>query len=405
MVDLAPQTPNSRTAPVLTSSGRTAGIGWRRFAKANVVQLSLVIYNGVAHAVLGWVGVSWFGLEWWLWVVAPLCALSGLMTLQTCFPDRHVGGVARALREALMVYTSTLIVATPLMLLVAAALALDTSLGIVQGAAVSAYGVAFLLSGWAIVVCRRWVRVTETTVAVPDLPAEFDGYTITHLSDLHVGSTDSKEVARSWVALANRCDSDLVAITGDLVTKGSAFYADVCEVVAELRARDGVFVCLGNHDLHDAGALESGLERAGALVLRDRWHSWVRGGARLTVAGLDPGGSLEATLRDRPADGYTVLLAHYPAVFERTRGWDVGLMLSGHTHGGQIGLPWFGDKVNVATLTGQRGRGLVEKEASRLFVSAGLGTTGVPFRVGVRPELARLRLKRAPQSVVSIPRD
>lgn len=361
------------------------------------MQLTLVVYNGVAHAVFGWVGDSWFGIDWWLWLVAALYAISGVVTLQTCLPDRHVGSFGRALYEALMVYTSTLIVATPLVLLLALLREFGLAPGLLRDSVVYAYGGAFLFSAWAILVCRRWVRITETTIVAHDLPRELDGYTITHLSDLHVGSTDCKKVAKRWVALANQFESDLVAVTGDLVTKGSAFYADVCEALAELRARDGIFVCLGNHDLHDADALEQGLERAGARVLRDRWHSWVRGGARLTVAGVDPGGSLEAALGDRPADGYTLLLAHYPTVFESTRGWNVGLMLAGHTHGGQIGFPWFGDKVNVATLMGQRGRGLVEKGASRLFVSAGLGTTGVPFRVGVRPELARLRLRRAPE--------
>ncbi|HEU5074177.1 MAG TPA: metallophosphoesterase [Polyangiaceae bacterium] len=409
MVDLAPQ-PESARAAAAATPGVVAGAPWQRFVKANVVQLTLVVSNAIAHAVLGWVGVAWFGLTWWPWLLVPFALLSGLLTLQTCFPDRHVGSVTRLLREALMVYTSTLIVATPLVLLAAVlpALALPdfdatTLESFVQIAAPSAYAAAFLLAGWAIVICRRWVRVTDTAIPLAHLPREFDGYTIAHLSDLHVGSTDSKVVALKWVALANRCAPDLIVITGDLVTKGSAFYRDVCDVVAELRARDGVCVCLGNHDLHDADALASGLERAGALVLRDRWHAWVRGGARLIVAGVDPGGSLEATLGDRPRDGYTVLLAHYPAMFERTRGWGVGLMLSGHTHGGQVGIPWFGDKANVATFTGQRGRGLAESGASRLFVSAGLGTTGVPFRLGVRPEMAYLRLRCAPPTLSRTP--
>jgi len=383
---------------MLTESGKVPRAGWRRFVRANVVQLSLVVGNAIAHAVLGWLGVYWFECSWWPWLVTPLCALTGALTLQTCLPDKHVGAFGRVLREALMVYTSSLIIATPLIALCVLPLAFGSELLGPFGRralVLSSYAAALSLSLWAVVVCRRWVRVTETTIALADLPGALEGYTIAHLSDLHVGSTDSKQVAKNWAALTNRYEPDLIAITGDLVTKGSAFYADVCEVVRELRAPDGVYVCLGNHDLYDACAFQTGLERAGALVLRNRWHSWLRDGARLVVAGVDPGGSLEATLADRPLDGCTVLLAHYPEVFEYTSGWRVELVLSGHTHGGQIGVPWFGDKVNVATLTGQRGRGLVENASSRLFVSAGLGTTGVPFRLGVRPELALLQLRRA----------
>ena len=125
----------------------------------------------------------------------------------------------------------------------------------------------------------------------------------------------------------------------------------------------------------------------------------------LIVAGVDPGGPLDVALADRPDDCYTVLLAHYPEVFDKLEGLRVEVVLSGHTHGGQIGVPWLGDKVNVATVMGQRGRGLVERGSSRLFVSAGLGTTGVPFRLGVRPELALLKLRRAAPGLSRPPHD
>jgi predicted MPP superfamily phosphohydrolase len=373
-----------------------------------VVQLNLVLLNIVAHAVLGWVGVYWFGFAWWPYFVVPLWAVTALLTLQTCFPDKPVGPIAAVLREACMLHSSTVIMATPPLLLLALCLAFGFEAPAPfdrRALSLGCYGASLLLSAWAVLVCRRWVRVTHITVAAVGLPPEFDGYTIAHMSDLHVGSTDSRQVAERWAALANRYEPDLTVITGDLVTKGTAFYADVCAAVAGLEARDGVCVCFGNHDLYQAQALQHGLERVGALVLRNRWHPLVREGATLIVAGVDPGGSLEVALSNRPDDCYTVLLAHYPEVFDKLKGLQVELVLSGHTHGGQIGVPWFGDRVNVATVMGQHGRGLVERGSSRLFVSAGLGTTGVPFRLGVRPELALLELRRASPALSRPPPD
>ena len=389
-------------------NSQLANTRWQRFVRSNVVQLNLVLLNLVAHGVLAWIGFYWFRLAWWPYLVAPLWVVTAVLTLQTCFPDKPVGPIASVLREACMLHSSTLILATPVLWLVALCVALGFEAPAPldrRALSLGCYGASLFLSAWAVLVCRRWVRVTHVTVAAAGLPQEFDGYTIAHLSDLHVGSTDSRRVAQRWVALANRYEPDLTVITGDLVTKGSAFYAEVCAVVAELEARDGVCVCLGNHDLYDARALEQGLEQVGASVLRNRWSSLQREGAMLIVAGVDPGGPLDVALADRPDDCYTVLLAHYPEVFDKLEGLRVELVLSGHTHGGQIGVPWLGDKVNVATVMGQRGRGLVERGSSRLFVSAGLGTTGVPFRLGVRPELALLKLRRAAPGLSRPPHD
>jgi predicted MPP superfamily phosphohydrolase len=124
-----------------------------------------------------------------------------------------------------------------------------------------------------------------------------------------------------------------------------------------------------------------------------------RADATLSVAGLGDwytgSDDLDATLGACSPGSPTVLLSHYPRFFEHAADRGVALVLSGHTHGGQLGLPGMADRVNVATLTGQRARGLYRRGESRLYVSAGLGTTGPPMRLGISPEIARITLYRA----------
>jgi predicted MPP superfamily phosphohydrolase len=396
-----------RAAPTEdTSRGRSRG-SLRTFVGANVVQLNFVWWTLVAHAALLFTTAAWLELSWSPWLVAPAFLLSECMALRSCLPDRQLKPWARLLQEAGFVYAATVIVALPfvLVLIVIAALEADgpERAAFVKSSALPLVGAsylgAFLLTGWGVLICRRWVRITRTLIRTPTLPEPFRGYSIAHLTDLHVGSTDPRHVAERWVELTNRLAPDMVVITGDLVTKGHAFIPDVCAAVAKLRAPDGVFVCLGNHDQYRTEELVAGLEREGARVLRNRWTTLERGGARIVVAGVDvpgsPGEPLRRALGDRPPNSFTLLLAHYPNHFERLDGMNVQLVLSGHTHGGQIGVPLLGERFNVATLSGQRGRGLFQRQGSQLHVSAGLGTTGVPFRLGVRPEIALLRLEPA----------
>jgi uncharacterized protein len=255
------------------------------------------------------------------------------------------------------------------------------------------------IAAWSVWGRRRRVRAIEVEVPIGNLPPPFEGYRIAHLSDLHIGSYDRRRRGLAWAALARRLRPDLVAVTGDLVTQGVAFYPDVAEVIGALEAPDGVFVSLGNHDQWDAAALTRAMTRRGAAVLHNEARVIRRGTAELLVAGLGDRYSgnddLERALGDVRQGRPTVLLAHYPTFFERAADLGADLVLSGHTHGGQVGVPPFAARVNFATLTGQRGRGLYRRGHCHLYVSAGLGTTGPPMRLGVAPEIAVLVLRRA----------
>src|SRR5262249_6776835 len=157
--------------------------------------------------------------------------------------------------------------------------------------------------------------------------------------------------------------ADLAVVTGDLVTVGTHYYEDVAAVLGELVAPDGVFASLGNHDQWDAERLTKLLEARGVGVLSNAWRLIERGEGKLVVAGLGDRSrghdDLETTLAGRPDGVPTVLLAHYPQSFAGAAASGVALTLSGHTHGGQIGLPLVGERYNLATLTRQRPRGLL----------------------------------------------
>jgi len=262
-----------------------------------------------------------------------------------------------------------------------------------------AYGLGALLSVWAIWIERRFVRIRRIDVAIASLPPEFDGYRIAQLSDLHVGSFDPKSRALEWVALSNALEPDLVAVTGDLVTSGRGFYRDVAEALGELRGKDGVFVSMGNHDLWDNDELTRLVAERGPTVLRDSSRVVRRGDALLNVAGIDAhlrtAAGVSETLKRCVPSAPIILLAHYPSLFDAAAAAGADLILTGHTHGGQLGVPFLGQRLNLARLTGQRSRGLVYSGKTAMYVNAGLGTTGPPMRLAVPPEIALITLRRA----------
>ncbi len=261
------------------------------------------------------------------------------------------------------------------------------------------YAVGVAVSAWAIWVERRFVRVRRLDVHIANLPADLDGYRITQLSDLHVGSFDPKRRALQWAALSNSLEPDLATVTGDLVTSGTGFYADVADAIAALRAKDGVFVCMGNHDQSNNNELSRLVAERGPTVLRNESRVIQRGAASLVVAGLDgriaSPADAERVVRGCATGAPLLLLSHYPWTFEAAASAGADLVLTGHTHGGQLAVPFFSRRFNLARLTRQLSRGLYHSGKTAMYVNAGLGTTGPPMRLAVPPEIALITLRRA----------
>ena len=246
---------------------------------------------------------------------------------------------------------------------------------------------------------RRWFFVTrKVEIPVRGLAPELDGYTIAQLSDLHIGAFTPLWWAKRWVTAANEAAADLVVVTGDMVTSGVAFHEDIAELIGGLRAKDGTYVIMGNHDYFGEGEpLVTLLRATGAHVLRNEGVVLERDGGRLFLAGMDDTwtkrANLEASLAARPEGVATVLLAHDPDRFPHAVKRHVEVVLSGHTHGGQIAMPFLGRFINASKLAHQYHVGIYEDGDSTLYVHPGLGTTGPPMRLGVAPEIALIKLR------------
>ena len=260
-------------------------------------------------------------------------------------------------------------------------------------------GVLSVVAGVAAL--RRTPRIVAQRIAIVDLPPELEGYRIAQLSDLHCGPFTPPERVRLWVARANALGADLIAVTGDLITSGEDYVDAVAAELGALRAPDGVLACMGNHDYFtDGDQLAAALERHGMNVLRNRGVTVTRGAARLYVAGVDDTWTkrhdVAAALRARPAEAPVVLLAHDPSLFVEAAAHGVDLTLSGHTHGGQVAVPGATRRLNLARIITPYTAGFFHEGRSTLHVTRGLGTTGPPVRLGARPEIAFLELRRAP---------
>jgi predicted MPP superfamily phosphohydrolase len=246
---------------------------------------------------------------------------------------------------------------------------------------------------------RRWFFLTRhIEIPVRGLAPELDGYTIAQLSDLHIGAFTPLWWAQRWARAANAAEADLVVVTGDMVTSGVAFHEDIAELVGSLRAKDGVYVIMGNHDYFGEGEpLVSLLRGRGAHVLRNQGVVLEREGARLFLAGMDDTwtkrANLDASLADRPEGVPTVLLAHDPDRFPHAVKKNVEVVLSGHTHGGQIAMPFLARYINASKLAHKFHVGLYKDGDSTLYVHPGLGTTGPPMRLGAAPVIALIKLR------------
>lgn len=254
-----------------------------------------------------------------------------------------------------------------------------------------------------------WLELNHLDVAVPDLPPAFAGLRVAQLSDFHC----SRQVAPAFVAeavdLALRERPDVVALTGDFVHKGYRYVERVAAVLSRLRAPLGVYAVLGNHDYsvrsalglrrfrHLHRAIRQALADRGIRVLHNEAVPLERHGQRIHLVGVEDLWSrecdLDAVLAGLPPLVPRIVLAHNPRTAEQLGGRRCDLMLSGHTHGGQVNWPGLG-RPTLGRKARRFAAGLYRYGNANVYVNKGVGY-GFRFRFGVRPEVAVVTLKPA----------
>ena len=243
--------------------------------------------------------------------------------------------------------------------------------------------------------------ISETDVSIRNLPQAFEGFRITQLTDVHHSRILGLNEVQRVVSLAQQTKPDMFVLTGDYSTTYRRYIEPCAEALSGLSAPEGVWAVLGNHDHYtDPELTTRALQRNHIAVLNNAHTSLQRGSDVIQLSGIDDWTwnavdwkrAFSGLKNDRP----TILLSHQPTVldFEQTR--DVALILSGHTHGGQLDFPVLGPPARFATRDLKYARGLFRRGDTQLYVSTGTGVIGLPLRFGVRPEIAVLRLRRAP---------
>jgi len=274
---------------------------------------------------------------------------------------------------------------------------------LIHTAGVAAMAAPFALTGFGAFVGRTDIRVRETDLPIPDLHPDLEGLRIAQISDIHVSPFLSVREAARAVDMTNELKAHLIVFTGDLISEpGDPLDAAIGELV-RLRADAGVLACLGNHERYARceNYLVRSAGRRGIEFLRGRARQLRWGGGVLNVAGVDYQSILKKKGYLRGAEAMVVpgaanlLLSHNPDVFPAAVRQGFGAVLGGHTHGGQVTVEILNQNLNIARFFTPYVAGLYRLNGSSCYVNAGVGTIGMPVRLGAPPEITLLRLRKA----------
>lgn len=237
--------------------------------------------------------------------------------------------------------------------------------------------------------------VENVSIRLARLPKKLDGFRVVHLSDIHHSPfTDLEHISRA-IQIANDLQPDMFVLTGDFVSHETEYIEPMARVMGTLKSEFGTFACLGNHDhWTDAESVTKCLRGENVKVLINEGFRLQARGASVWLCGVDDymvgKTDLPSALRGSFPDEMKLLLAHNPKILYRAARARIDLMLSGHTHGGQIKLR--DDKKRIL----QRRKfasGLYRRADTQVYITRGIGTVVLPMRYGCPPEISLIELK------------
>jgi hypothetical protein len=261
-------------------------------------------------------------------------------------------------------------------------------------------GAPAVITGYGVFIERNQIHLREEQIKIPGLHPDLDGLRIVQLTDIHMSPFLSERELNRAIGMANETRANVALVTGDLITsQGDPL--DFCMArLAQLRSDAGIFGCMGNHEAYTG--VQNYVEREGARLglqfLRSKARTLKFGNSTINLAGVD------YQILKRPylvgaekmvlPDSLNILMSHNPDVFPvaAAQGWD--FTIAGHTHGGQVRVEIFHQDLNVARFFTPYVDGIYQDGPSSIFVSRGIGTIGLPARLGAPPEVALLRLCR-----------
>lgn len=238
---------------------------------------------------------------------------------------------------------------------------------------------------------RHALELTESELPIDGLPDALEGLRIGFLTDIHHSEMVSADDVRRAVDTTHAANPDLIVLGGDYVTWGNRSYVGPCaELLGMLRAPNGVFAVLGNHD--DDRDMPAALSAQHITVMRDARTSLRIRGETLDIVGIRFWTRRAQDIGRLLSKGPTLLLAHDPSRLNQAAALGISGVLSGHTHGGQVVLPGIGP---IAARRFPVVAGLGVRNRTSIFVSRGIGTVYVPVRINCPPEVAMITLRRS----------
>ena len=282
--------------------------------------------------------------------------------------------------------------------------------------ALAAAGIFSALAIDGIIFGKYRHTVRKVKLRFKNLPENFKGYKILQISDVHSGSFFNPQKLQKAIDLINEQDADVVLFTGDMVNNYADEFKPFIPLFKSIKAKDGKFSILGNHDYGDYGAWNSREEKAqniptlknyqaeaGFKMLRNENIALEKNGEKIYLLGVENWGikpfpqygDLDKALLGVPEDAIKVLMSHDPTHFDevvKKHKTHVHLTLSGHTHGMQFGLDLKNIKWSPVKFKYKKWADLYESEGKYLYVNRGFGVIAYPGRVGINPEITVIEL-------------